>query len=631
MAQKAEQNNNNQCALINRSFGFRLIATLIATTLFSCSGGLASAQQAQQAPQQRKQIATLAVVNGQPITRHQIAQECMQRFGKEVLEDIVNKLLVLEECKKKGITITEKDVNDDIIAKAKSFGMSAEKYVQTICGNRNITVDRLKNDVIWNNLALRSLAAQQIQVTPAELAERMEFEFGAKVQVRQIVLDSMQQASQIHRQLATNPANFERLAKKFSVDLNSKSMGGLLPSIRRNSGLPEFENIAFALQPGQVSNVFPIADKFIIIRCERHEPAEQLTPEQQAIVEERLVEEISSSKLGQAASNLFAQLEKTAKIVNVMNDPHLAQQMPGVAAQVNGVNILKNKVGEECIARFGKEILDMEINRSLLLQALKQSGLDVASNDVDAEIARAAEALGHLNKDGSVSVDNWLRYVTNNDNSKVEFYIKDEVWPTVALKKLVEQSVQVTQDDMDKGFEANFGPRVEVLVVMSHDHRSALKVWNMASSNATPEFFGKLANQYSIEPASKNNFGEVPPIQKHGGRPQLEKEAFGLQPGEISQVVQVGDYWVVMFCKGRTNPVVTDFDAVKDELFKNIKEKKMRLAMAEAFRQLRDDAQIDNYLVGTSQPGRDAVRSAKQMQNAGQNAGRRVPFSGQRR
>ena len=88
----------------------------------------------------QKQIQTLAVVNGQQVTRNQIANECMRRFGKEVLEAMVKKMLVLQHCQKNGINITEKDVNDEIVAKAKNFGMSGERYIQTICGRRNLSL-----------------------------------------------------------------------------------------------------------------------------------------------------------------------------------------------------------------------------------------------------------------------------------------------------------------------------------------------------------------------------------------------------------------------------------------------------------------------------------------------------------
>lgn len=202
------------------------------------------AQEPAPANQQQKQTETLAVVNSQPISRNQIANKCMRRFGKDVLESMVNKLLVLRQCQASGIVITEKDVDDEIAIKAKKFGMSGERYVQTICSRRSISVDRLKNDIIWHELALRHLADKNLNVSPTEIANRMESEFGERVQVRQIVVDSFAQAQKIRQQAVANPEEFERLAKSLSLDKNSNSLGGLLPPIRRNLQSPEYEELA---------------------------------------------------------------------------------------------------------------------------------------------------------------------------------------------------------------------------------------------------------------------------------------------------------------------------------------------------------------------------------------------------
>ena len=568
---------------------------------------------AQNAPQQaaRKPLEVLAVVNGQQVTRQQIANECMRRFGEDVLESIVNKMLVLDQCQRNGIQITEQDVNDDIVEKAKKFGMSGERYVKLICSRRHITASRLKNDIIWNELALRRLAAAHTQVSAEEVQQRLEFEFGQKIQVRQITVDTESKAQELLAAVQANPDDFGRLAKDHSIDPNSASVRGLLPPIRRNSGLPEFEEVAFSLQPSQISNIFKLGNTFVILKCERIFNETELTEEQVAEAKSRIQEELSKEKLSESATELFQQMQQNAELVNVMNDPELSKQMPGVAAIVNGQQVLKNQVGEECIVRFGANMLETEINRVMLMQQLETNGMQVTQEDVNIEIDRAAESLGYLKEDGTVDMARWLAFVTANEPDKIDFYIEDQVWPTVALKKLVEAGVQVTEDDLEKGFEANFGPRVEVLAIVANDHRHALRVWNMASNNPQAEFFGQLANQYSVEPASKANFGEVPPIQKHGGRPELEEEAFSLQAGEISKVVQVGDSWIIMYCLGRTQPRVTDFDAVRGELDANIREKKLRLAMGKRFQAMREDAQIDNFLAGTSQTGKAAVRAVK--------------------
>ena len=559
----------------------------------------------------QKRISTMATVNGRPISRQQLANEAMRRFGNDVLESIINKLLVMNELQEQGIEITERDINQAITDKAETFGLSADRYLKLIESKRDIKIDQYKNDIVWNELALRRIAEAQIQVTPDELDQRMEFEFGAKVQVRQIALTDLEAAKTLREILRAEPESFEKLAKQHSVDTNSAAMGGLLPPIRRNSGFPEFENVAFSLQPGQISEVFKVDGAFLVLRCERVFPAEELSKDQVTQVHERVVEEITRDKLRSSAVDLFRSLQDSAQIINVMNDPKLSKQLPGVAATVNGMKVLKNQVAEDCIARYGKMMLEVEVNRTLLVQSLERNGMTVEPEEVTDEIARAAEQVKQRLPGGEVNIDEYLAFVTGNDKSKVDFYIEDQVWPTVALKKLVADKVEVTDEDLQKGYEANFGPGVEVLAIVFQDQRSATKVWKMAAANPTAEYFGQLAHQYSIEPASKNNFGQVPPVKKFGGQPELEAEAFSLSKNEISKVIQLGEHWAILFSKGQTNPQVADFDAVQDELYKNIHEKKLRLAMQEEIRRIHEDAQIDNYLTGTSQTGKAMVRSAR--------------------
>jgi len=168
------------------------------------------------------------------------------------------------------------------------------------------------------------------------------------------------------------------------------------------------------------------------------------------------------------------------------------------------------------------------------------------------------------------------------------------------LKKLVGKKVQITDDDMHKSYEANYGPRVRCRAIVLSQLRQAQQVWELARDNPGLESFGALAEQYSVEPGSRAMQGEVPPIQQHGGQPVLEKEAFSLAEGELSSVVQLGDKYVILLCEGRTEPVDVSFDDVKPHIYEDLHEKKLRLVMAEEFTRLEDEARIDNYLAGTS-------------------------------
>lgn len=605
---------------------FRLTTSIftIASAILTCSTAFAQ-NNGSVAPNQAapKTIDVVAVVNGQKLTRNKLGKECLSRFGEQVLENMVYKQLILNACQENKIVITEGDIENELARMAQRFRITKEQYVQTMTKRLNTDVGKYYRDVVWPALALRRLAAPRIKVDPADIKKRMDAKFGPRVQVQMIVLEDQAKAQQILA-AAKDPKNdFGKLAKDHSVDPATASIRGRMRPISLNAFEPEVENAVFKLQPGEVSDVVAIKNQFLIFKCERLYAAAQLTNEQAAMQEKLVERELFDEKLTSESGSIMEELQKRYEVVNVYNDAKLRTQMPGVAATIGNQQIKVRNLSEECIARHGKQVLDGEINRELLTSALNAKRLQVAQADIDAEVDRAADAYGYLTPEGKIDREGWLEFVTQQDGVTVDLYVRDAVWPTAALKKLVEGSVKVTQEDMQKAFEANFGRRVEVLAIVCNSDRQAQQVWKMASQNQSNEFFGELASKYSVEPGSRENFGQVPPIAMHGGRPQLEKIAFGLKTGELSGLVNAGQQWIILKCLGQTEPVVVDPEEVKSDLHKDILEKKTRISMNKTFDKIHTEAQIDNFLAGTTQAGRAGRTASK----AGVVPTSRSPFS----
>ena len=70
--------------------------------------------------------------------------------------------------------------------------------------------------------------------------------------------------------------------------------------------------------------------------------------------------------------------------------------------------------------------------------------------------------------------------IAKEQHIKFDVYLHDAVWPAVVLRKLAEPNVKVTEDDMKKGFEANYGPRVRCLAIVLNNQRRANEVWEKA-------------------------------------------------------------------------------------------------------------------------------------------------------
>ncbi len=552
--------------------------------------------------------AVVATVNNQRITRDQLARQCRRVYGKEVLESMLNKQLIVEACRRQGVEVTRAEVDAEIQRMAKRFGIPLDQWLKLLKQERNLTPEQYADDIIWPNLALRKLAGGSLTITHEEMVKEFETVYGEAIRARLIAVSSLEKAKSLQAQAAAKPEEFGNLAKDYSEDAPSASAKGMINPIRKHGSYKEIEEAVFNMPDGAVSPVIHAGGQYLILKREGVLPARPVSFEQAA---PKIEETLRERKMRDVAPEIFLQLQKETKIENVWNDPAKHKQMPQVAALVNGSPISIQELDEECIARHGLETLDGMISRAIVEQECRRKSAEVTEADLDAEIAQAALAGVRPRSDGSPDVEAWLKLVAEKQSISAEVYRNDVAWFAAALKKLVGDEIRISDEDLHKGYEANFGPRVRCLAIVLSNQRIAQQVFEMARNNNTPEYFGELAAQYSVEPGSQAMHGEVPPIKRHGGQPQLEEEAFSLKPGELSGVIQVGDKFVILRCEGYTDPAKVSFERVRDDIYEDLREKKLRMAMAERFEELEGAATVDNYLAGTSRaPKQGGVATA---------------------
>ena len=202
-------------------------------------------------PANRLQV--VAVVNGQQIPRRKLADECIRRYGEDVLESMLNKYLILQECKRLNIIITEADVDAEIQSMANKFQLSVDRWLTLLERERDISPSKYRREIIWPTLALRRLAAEQIVVGDDEIRKQFESEYGPKVKARMIAVSSKQKADALRAKAVAQPGRFGDLAKDESEDVHSAAARGLIAPIRKHQGHAELERIAFSMKEGEIS------------------------------------------------------------------------------------------------------------------------------------------------------------------------------------------------------------------------------------------------------------------------------------------------------------------------------------------------------------------------------------------
>ena len=565
-----------------------------------------SAAAADDAPKGKDGI--VAVVNAEPITHRELANEAVRRHGREVLDGMINRHLILQECEARGSKVTPAEVNAEIKRQAKKFGLPVDQYLGLLRDERGIHPTQYGREIVWPMLALRRLAADRVEVTPEEFQQAFTARYGEAVKCRMIMIADASTADSLHARAVAEPNHFGELAKQFSNDEMSAPVGGLVPPFRRHAGDPTIEDAVFALDNGGISPVITLGDQHVFFQAIRRIPATQPTGAALVAVKEQIHDQIRDGKLQGVASELFEELQRRANVVTVLGNAELEGQHPGVAALINGQPVTMKVLGDQCVQRHGEDVAEIEINRRLLKQQLRKEKKSVDPKELAAEVARAAKAYGYVTDDGRGDVDAWIAAVTGGSGITRDVYVADSVWPTVALKTLVGDSVRLTREDIDHGYEAAYGPKAEVLAIVLSDQRTAQKVWKTARDNPGDEAFGDLAERYSVEPISASNRGQVPPIRRHGGQPAIEKEVFAMQPGDLSGIIVTGGQYMVLKVTGFTDPVVSDRASVETELVADLTEQKLRRAMAEKMESIRAASEIDNFLASARPEAKVARR-----------------------
>ncbi|MGI6402345.1 MAG: peptidylprolyl isomerase [Thermoguttaceae bacterium] len=550
----------------------------------------------------------VAEVNGEKITLVQLKAESLKAHGQDVLSRILNRALVLAECRRQGIAITRTDVDAEIERLAKSFRLTRTQYLEVVEKDSSMDYQEYAEEVVWPRLALQALVADKIKLTEEELEAAYLRSYGPSVGLQMIVCATQEKAEELRSRIVDGGEDFGNVAKDESLDaLTASNKGRMQPIFHGTLEDKQMEDLLFALKEGEVSQVigpYGPQDQFVFFHCENQYDS-VVSEDQIALIKDRIQVQASAAKLKSAANDLFARLGREANVVNVLADPELSKQYPNVAATIDGQPIYLDAVVEMCLKLYAEQDLGTMISIALIRQECKKVGIEVTPQDVATDVwIHAAETTAPL-ADGSPNIEAYLRDELEKYNCTEEYYRNAIVWPGVALRKLSEGMVKVTDEDIQKSFEANFGESVQCLGIVLNDERRAREVWQKARSlpraqnRPLEEVFADLAAEYSVEPDGKQMRGRIAPIVRHGGYPALEEEAFSLQAGELSQVIQIDpSTFVILYCQEIIPAREVTLDDVRDQIVSNIRKMREVIAAGEFYANTVKKASIVDNITG---------------------------------
>ena len=275
----------------------------------------------------------IAIVNNQVITRQQLSDECVARRGKEILETLINRVLIEQALKSNKQAVTAAEIDQEVENVAHRFGIGREAWLRTLDKERGISPVQYARDIIYPALALRKLCAGRVTVTPKDLQEAFDSQYGDKLRCRMIMVDKLSKAQDIWERLRKNPGGFEKIAQDESMDQGSRSLGGQLAEpITRHAyprnvadaafrqlvdGDPGDKDPTHKPKSGDITGPIQAAESvWVILRRDAIIPATEGASLKDERIKKQTYEMIYEVKLKETMGLVFQELVKMSAIEN---------------------------------------------------------------------------------------------------------------------------------------------------------------------------------------------------------------------------------------------------------------------------------------------------------------------------
>ncbi|SEP02198.1 peptidylprolyl isomerase [Paenibacillus sp. OV219] len=255
-------------------------------------------------------------VNGETITKNELYNAMAALGGVQTLDNLIQDKLVGQEAKKKGIVVSDKDVEAEIAQIKKQF--PSEKEFESALQQASMTLEDLKKQTS-KQLRIRKLIEPLVKVTDADVKQyfdenRAMFDQPEQVKASHILVATKAEADEIMKQLKAG-GDFAKLAKEKSLDTGSKDAGGDLGYFGKGVMVAEFEKAAFSLKAGELGGPIKTQFGYHIIKVTDHKAAKAAKfEEHQAEIKELIIRQ----KVSERSATWLEELKAKAQITNTL-------------------------------------------------------------------------------------------------------------------------------------------------------------------------------------------------------------------------------------------------------------------------------------------------------------------------
>ncbi|AQX55127.1 peptidylprolyl isomerase [Priestia flexa] len=236
-------------------------------------------------------------------------------------------------------------------------------------------------------------------------------------------------------------------------------------------------------------------------------------------------------------------------------------------ASVDGDKITKDQLYEVLMSQGGTDVLDSMIEQKVINKEAEKKSVTISEKELDKELDALITSYG--------GEDTFNQALEANGIKESE--VKKDLETNLKAKKLVEDTIDISEDEMKSYFDENKDSfdqpeQVKASHILVKDEKTANEVKKKLSDG---EKFAELAKEYSTDTASKEDGGDLGYFSKEDMVQEFSDAAFDLNVNEISEPVKTEyGYHVIK---------VIDKKAAQDANYENSKEEIKQLLLENKF------------------------------------------------
>lgn len=187
----------------------------------------------------------------------------LQAVQERVLDQMIDEEAVVKYMKEQNIQIDDKEIQEQY--KAYMEGMEEQKEAKTFLEENGIDEafikSQMKTDLYMNKFQQKII--EELNLTDKKLEayyeKHKETYTKDRAKASHILVEKEEEAKDLLKKIKAGE-DFSELAKKYSKDPGSAAQGGNLGVFPKGMMVPEFEEVAFSLKSGEISQ--PVKTQF---------------------------------------------------------------------------------------------------------------------------------------------------------------------------------------------------------------------------------------------------------------------------------------------------------------------------------------------------------------------------------